>query len=284
MTKISGFHEGDRSELYAIPLLSTVAHVVPVPRVADYFSVDLFAHLVEPDNKTLGSMGLTICMQVKSDFKDVCMESEEDLTVLNSLANPFFIAVMDKSTRTLSIFSTLFRFLSYWDNKQLKVTFDVKSDQQGITCGDAVSGNTVRCGKPIVIAKQDDLDSEDPTTRTNARKSLRECLKYWATLENTAIAWRVAGIPMSPTMPADYIPGQIPEYSRTMAISWSPDVVPPLVSLMENVAFAMQTICMFAEKEPSFSAKQLKLLEDISQHVFSHREKMSALRRDLTLG
>lgn len=282
MTKIAGYHEGDRSELLAVPLLSTVAHVVPVPRIGDYFGVDLFAHLFEPEEKTLASLGLTICMQVKSNFKDVCMESQESLYALHSLANPFFIAVMDKSARTLSIFSTLSRFSSYLDNKDHKVIFDLQSDTPGITFGDNVSGNTVHCGKPILIAKQDDLDNSDPTTRCNARQSLRECLRYWASLENTAIAWRAAGIPMSPMPPREHTAGQKPDFSRGMAVSWSPEVVPPLLSLMENLAFAMQTICMFAKKEPTFTAKQLKALADVSQHVHAHREYMTTLRSDFT--
>jgi len=283
LTKISGFHEGDRSELFARPLLSTVAHVVPVPRLADYFGVDMFAHLLEPGEKTLSSIGLTICLQVKSDFKDICIDTQESIYVLHSLANPFFIAVMDKSTRTLSIFSTLFRFLSGLDNKQSKVTFDLQSGKPGMTFGDASVGNRVICGQPIVIAKQDDLDSEDRTVKENARRSLYECLHYWAALENTAIAWRVAGIPMSPTMPADYVTGERPDFANGMAVSWSPDVVPPLVSLMEKLAFAMQTTCMFAKNEPTFTAKQLKILDDISEHIFSHREEMTRLRHDFPL-
>lgn len=80
--KVRGYHEGDRSELLAHPILSTVAHVVPVPRPADYFGIDLFAQPFWIEGRNLRAGGPTICMQIKSNHEDVPISSREDLLIL----------------------------------------------------------------------------------------------------------------------------------------------------------------------------------------------------------
>ena len=276
--KISGYHEGDRSELLAHPIMSAVAHVVPVPRIADYFGIDLFAQLFSAEGRNLRANGPTFCMQIKSTADDICLTSPEDLFILNGQANPFFIGVLDKSSRTLSIFTTILRFPALLDNSQRPIKFRVDGSGPGISFGEDEQ-TIVGCGPPICVARQDDLDSADAPTKGRARKALSDCLAHWVRLEALALAWRTAGIPVAPTGPAEWASGTVPSHGNTIAVSWKPDAIPSLVTAAENIAFALHTACVNAPSSPGFSSEEVDLFRSFEAHALNHLQEMTRLRR-----
>lgn len=278
--KISGYHEGDRSELLAHQIMSAVAHIVPVPRIADYFGIDLFAKPFSAEGRTLRASGSTLCMQIKSTADDVSLTSSEDLLILNGLANPFFIGVLDKSSRTLSIFTTILRFPALLDDSQHPITFRVDGSGPGISFGEDEQ-TIVSCGPPICVARQDDLDSADATTKERARMTLSDCLAHWVHLEALALAWRTAGIPIAPTGPAEWTPGTVPSHSNTIAVSWKPDTIAPLVTAAENIAFALHTACVNAPKSSGFSTQDVDVFRGFERHALDHLQAITHLRRQV---
>jgi len=278
--KIRGFHEGDRSEVLARSIMNTVAHIVPVPREADYFGIDLFAQPFSVAGRNLQAGGSTFCMQIKSTVDDVSLSSPEELFILNGLANPFFIGVHDKSSRTLSVFSTIQRFTALLDDSQRPITFRVDGSGPGISFGgDELT--IVHCGPTICVARQDDLDSADATTRARARKTLSNCLAHWVRLEAVALAWRTAGIPVAPTGPAEWVPGIVPSHCTTFAVSWKPDALEPLVKAAENIAFALHTACAKASNSAGSAIEDVGLFKSFEAHALDHLQAMTRLRRQI---
>ena len=107
--KPQGFHEGDRSEYLGQFALSTVGHWVPVPRQADHFGVDLYLQLFDEDGRNLRTTGMGCAFQLKSTNDDIHVDSTEKVMALQGLAYPLFIGVIDKSSGTITIFSTILR-------------------------------------------------------------------------------------------------------------------------------------------------------------------------------
>jgi hypothetical protein len=278
--KISGYHEGDRSELLAHSILSAVAHVVPVPRIADYFGIDLFAQPFSKEGRNLRTGGSTFCMQLKSTAEEIPLNSPEDLLILNGLANPLFMGVVDKSSRTLSIFTTILRFPALLDDSKHPIVLYVDGSGPGISFNED-EPTIVRCGPPICIARQDDLDSADVRIKESARKTLSDCLAHWVRLEALALAWRTAGIPAAPTGPADWAPGEVPDHSTTIALSWKPVSIAPLVKAAENIAFALHTACTNVPISPGFSQEEANLFKKFEAHAQNHLQAMIGLRREV---
>ena len=89
MKKIYEIHGGDRAEFLAQYVLSTLGHVVPVPRQADFFGVDCHLKLGERNNEDLIMLtGLECDFQIKSSAKKFSINSPEKRLALYEYAQP----------------------------------------------------------------------------------------------------------------------------------------------------------------------------------------------------
>ena len=277
--KIPNYHEGDRSEPLAQTILSSISHVVPVPRQADYFGVDIFAHLFSASPEKLESTGTTIAIQIKSNLDRVAIEKPDALYALHALAIPFFFGVISRAHRNVSIFSTLLRFTAYWDNPKAQLIFDLESEAPGLGFNEGLT--TVFCGPPIAVASLDDLDHPDYEHRIAARKALHDTLEYWIRLESDAIAWKTAGIPMSPCPPPKYSPNVSPGSIPTISLSTDMARLGPLVNAMRHSAFALAYLGEKVSERRDVDPTHERVLTELVEYAFEHLQRINEYRERL---
>jgi hypothetical protein len=279
--KIESFHEGDRGEPLAQVILSGIAHIIPVPRPADYFGVDLFAQLFSADNGSLRVTGTTIAVQIKSNTQDVVVSSPDGIQALHALAVPFFIGVVDRGKRTVALYSTLFRFAAYWMNPAAHLIFDLKADAPGLSSRE--NEIRIQCGAAIAIASQDEMDDPDPDRRARARDALRRVLDYWIRLEADAIAWKATGLPMSPCPPADYETNQYCGEIPSIILSGEHARLGPLLDAMEYAAFAFTHLSEAASRSEQYTAREARAITEMAHPVEEQIRRIRELRADIRL-
>ena len=208
--KIKGYHEGDRSEPYGQIAFSTIGHCVPVPRQADYFGVDLYVQMFKDEGRALCSTGSGCAVQIKSNTDDIAIDSDEKRLTLHGMAYPFFVAIIDKSHGTISVYSTLLRSALYWLSPNSDYLIKMGGDYTLPTSDNPSTAKILSCGKPIVHLRIADLDA--PETKVASRKMFREIMDYWIALEADVLAWKANHIPMIPLVnyQTNHLPTSIP--------------------------------------------------------------------------
>ncbi|MFY9820924.1 MAG: hypothetical protein WAM82_06045 [Thermoanaerobaculia bacterium] len=277
--KIESYHEGDRSEQIAHSILSTIAHIVPVPRPADYFGVDLFAHLFSRSDGFLKATGDTIAIQLKSNLDDINIASPDAVQSLHALAVPFFIGVVDRVNRQVALYSTLFRFAAYWYDPNASLVFDLQTSAPSLTFGDKMTW--IGCGPPVAIAWQDELDHQDRKHRNRARDGIRRALDYWIRLESDAIAWKAAGLPMSPCPPAKYKTGIYPGEIPAIVSSSHQARLGPLLNAMQLFAFAFEQVSEAARQVEEFGPEDSRVVDAMAQYAKDHVSRINEFRSKL---
>jgi hypothetical protein len=274
--KIESYHEGDRSEQLAQSILSTIAHVVPVPRPADHFGVDLFAHLFSLSEGSLKSTGTTVAVQIKSNLDSINIASPDAIHALYALAVPFFIGVVNRANRTVALYSTLFRFTAYWFNPEAHLVFDLQTDAPSLTFKENVT--QIGCGAPVAIASQDDLDHPDREHRNHARQALRRTLEYWIGLESDAIAWKVTGLPMSPCPPAEYQTNKYPGEIPTLSFSTEKARLGPMLDAMQLFALAFWQLSEVAIQREDFGPEDSSVVAAMAEYASEHMMRLNKFR------
>lgn len=269
--KIPGYHEGDRSEIFGQAAFSTIGHCVPVPRQADQFGVDMYLQLFEETGRTLSSTGMGCAIQLKSTTDDIEIDSDEKRLALHGMAYPFFIAVIDKSAGTLSVYSTLMRLVAYWSwpTSNYRVTM---GGPYSFTVSDkSVGTKVISCSEPIVRLAIADLDATDK--KAAARRTFREILEYWITIETDAIAWKASYIPMVPIV--KYETNERPTSVPNLVLVARQEHSRGMVQSLESSLFAVSrcTDMMSKNTDYEFSADQRLALTQLSEesHAFAFR-------------
>lgn len=277
--KIANYHEGDRSEMLATTILSTIGHIVPVPRQADHFGVDMFVHLFTREGRGLSPTGPTIAVQIKSNLDDIKIEEPDGIQSLHSLAVPFFIGIVSRTKRQIALYSALFRFTAYWDNPHAAIVFDLKSDNPRLSLGrDSI---LVGCGPPIIIARQDEVDHSVHARKVDARDGLLRTLSYWTRLELDAISWRAVGLPMAPCPPVRYEPNVYPGAVPNISFSTEQVRLGPLLNALQHATFAFQQLSHAPIQEGQLNPKAMEMLHELAQSTNSHGPLISELCYEL---
>ncbi|MBX3316387.1 MAG: hypothetical protein KF902_05930 [Phycisphaeraceae bacterium] len=189
------FREGDRSEYLAQSVFSTIGFVVPVARQEDRFLTDLVVQLnIECKDATppvVEPTGLSIAVQVKSNYEPIAETHDPAAAALVAAFGhqPWFVAVVEKKTDSLSVYSTLQRH--FWRNVTgFSIALEAAPHDKA-----SRRPRTVYVGPPVVRAGLRELDSENGNRRARARQRFRETMLSWARLDATNIAYRTLGIP-----------------------------------------------------------------------------------------
>ena len=165
MAKIRGYHLGDLSENLAEYAFGTVGFCVPVPRQNDYFYTDMLLHLAQPEEKLMIPMGMTLGIQVKSNYEQISIGAkEQDRNAFHESALPFFLAVISKKTMMLQVFATTHRLKAHWQapDKEVVFTFSNLEARDDVSEEDLEDRYQINLGAPIYetddIRKLSDLE------------------------------------------------------------------------------------------------------------------------------
>jgi hypothetical protein len=274
--KIENYHEGDRSEQLAQAILSTIAHIIPVPRQADHFGVDLFAHLFSQSRGGLRSTGRTVAIQLKSNLDSISVAAPDAIQALHALAVPFLIGVVNRTHRNIALYSTLFRFAAYWDNPDAPLIFDLKADVPGLTFHE--NATRIHCGRPIALAIQDELDDPDRGCRDLTRQVLRNNLEYWIRLEADAIAWKTTGLPMSPCPPPEYSTNEYPGSVASIILATDMARLTPLFDAMQFSAIAFHRLSEAAATEEGLNSDHARVIFEMTEYAVEHMRRVNEFR------
>ena len=105
-----GFYQGSRSEYLAVYILSRLSIVTPVPREGD-FGIDLIGHLAKREGRKF-IVGAPFAVQVKTQgtpFEYPASpgaKGNDEVKWLLSQTMPFLIAIADRTTSRLKLYST----------------------------------------------------------------------------------------------------------------------------------------------------------------------------------
>jgi hypothetical protein len=186
-----GLYEGDRSEFLAQFGLSTIGFCVPVPRQFDHFGVDLFVHFLRKVGLNVVSTGRVITVQVKSTDDLILVDNDEKRNCLYQSSSPFFVAVADKVNSSLSIYTTLLKWITYWTDRNANVCLIPGPKTDELPGG--ADAHNIFLGEPIVQLNFNHL--EHPETKVATRQMLFNVMERWAKWDQKHIAWRDASLP-----------------------------------------------------------------------------------------
>lgn len=91
-----GFYQGNRSEYLAIPALSKLGFVIPIPRQEDQFGVDFIVHLARLEANEFVPLGKCFGIQIKSSTEPLILDTEEKRKCLWDSSIPFFLGSTPK--------------------------------------------------------------------------------------------------------------------------------------------------------------------------------------------
>lgn len=208
--RLASFWEGDRSELFATYILSSVAAVVPVPRQVD-FGIDLLCTLTRHEGKALYA-GPAFAVQIKSESaRQICYGGldrhgkwkSHELQYLFGQDQPLILCVVSLDEWRVRLYSTARIWWVLWQrgNQPGEIVLDPDLDLderrslrelyestplQG--AGDGFSYR-VPLGPPIVDVVLSERDIDDQ------RQVIRTCIESWVELDYRNIRHRKMGVP-----------------------------------------------------------------------------------------
>lgn len=187
--RLRSYRLGDRTELLAEFVLSTIAFTTRVPRQED-IGHDFLCALSELRNGFYWA-GPSFTVQVKSDNKPLEFDKPHEIAWIKEQENPFFLAVGNRKALKLDIYSTWNRLNGFLAKAAEKIIFELSPPPPGqksvLTEGDG-SKQVIYLGKPIVsVSIQEMMDEAHATT-------VREKLREWILLDRENIVNRHAEI------------------------------------------------------------------------------------------
>lgn len=189
-----GFLQGNRSEYLAIPALTKLGFVIPVPRQEDHFGVDFVVHLAERVGNTVHPTGKSFGIQIKSNKEPISFAKKLSRDCLFNSALPFFLGVVSREDLSLTIYNTLGRICFLW-MKGGNRAFELVPNHmgKGLRPPD-YDGGKVWTGKPISRISLKDKPSADE--RLDESRVLQTTMNSWISLENKILALKEQGIPI----------------------------------------------------------------------------------------
>jgi hypothetical protein len=184
-----GFRLGDRGELLAGSILSSIAFTVPVPRQEDV-GHDLLCTISEPDGQLLRA-GPFFTVQVKSDTGAPVFEKPHEIEWIRSQENPFFICIANRDDLAIELFSTwnMLNGILYRKTGRIElVPGDPDADYEPVTTLEDRSNQLVPLGRPVIrMSMQDAMNEERAHT-------LGAILTQWVAIDRENIVNRRAGM------------------------------------------------------------------------------------------
>lgn len=189
----NNFHQGSRAEYLAQFALSRVGLVVPVPRQADHFLIDLFVHLGKQVGRQFVPTGPTVAVQAKSSRKPIVLKDRKLEIFLNEIANPYFIAVVDINEGTIEVFSTQER-LNHARFPRTKLTLRFAPEPRDFKNDPIATEAEMYLREPISTYPIAALDR--PSSAPGTASRFHDVLNAWARLESLNLAWHAQGFPL----------------------------------------------------------------------------------------
>ncbi len=189
-----GYLQGNRSEYLAIPALTKLGFVIPVPRQEDHFGVDFVVHLAEMVGNTVHPTGKSFGIQIKSNKKPISFKKKRPRDCLFNSSLPFFLGVVSREDLSLTIYNTLGRICFLWmkgGNRAFELVPNHKG--KGLRKPD-YDGGKVWTGKPISRISLKDKSS--PAERLDEIRVLQTTMNSWINLENQILALKEQEIPI----------------------------------------------------------------------------------------
>lgn len=268
-----GFRLGDRAELLAEFLLSSLAFTTPVLRQEDV-GYDFLCVLARTEG-SLVKAGPFFTIQVKSNPDRLVFEREYELEWITNQENPFFLGLSNREELSLELYSTwnmLNGFLLKGVRKVVLVPGEVHGGM-AIETADDGSEQTIPLGRPIVRISVDDAVDE-----VRAR-ALADVLREWVELDrrnivhrSTAMYW-VEG-------PIDYTTNLSLDEHSQMQVSffWNPKNLPDCERNFGRAATALRLVVRKAlgqEGEQTHAQR----IADLEQALWSHGDCLGNFAR-----
>jgi len=304
--QLASFWEGNRSELLATYILSSVAAVVPVPAKFD-FGLDLLCTITRHEGRALYA-GRAFGVQVKSaserevsygGLNDGGQWKDYELKWLYGQDQPIILCIVDLKQWNVKLYSTLRMWWVRWMRgmpgevvlvPDLEIEdFKGRSDdnrypytplgrtRNGKKLGDGYSYR-VPLGKPIAV-----VGVNDPETR-DRRDMLRKCLDAWVELDYRNIRHYRMGVPYTeeweqwgPNVPPSrqertritYFSNPTPDKNiKEILLSFAPAVV----ALLHNLQAQNQEEKLRSVIPTARLVRDYKLLDQIGEEVLQELE------------
>lgn len=202
---VSNLHHASRAEVLADYLFSLWGTVTPARRQDDH-GIDLYCTLME----TIGRLSRVLdyySVQVKSNAAPWNFKTEDEIRWLFDYPTPLFLACVDQSGLTLSIYQTMPRFLAgMWPpGKRIEL---VPSDAAVGTCAQWKDGERFNLSAPILRITLEDL------ARGDRLDLYRNVLRFWIAADRDACALRRMGV-LRMRMPHEYRVNELPTFSNS---------------------------------------------------------------------
>lgn len=182
-----GWRLGDRGELLAESILSSIAFTVRVPRQEDV-GHDLLCTIAEREGN-LQRAGPFFTVQVKSNRGSITYEKEHEVAWIQNQENPFFLCVAHRNDLTIEMYSTwnmLNGFLLKGAQRIILEPGGLDADYEEVT---TVAGEQrVPLGRPILRMSMNDAMDE------GRAKDLGKVLREWVRIDSENIANRATGM------------------------------------------------------------------------------------------
>ena len=184
-----GIRFGDRGELLAESILSSIAFTVRVPRQEDV-GHDLLCTLAERNGNLLRA-GPFFTVQVKSKSERIIYEKEHEVAWIKNQGNPFFLCVADRDDLTIEMYSTwnmLNGFLLKEAGRIVLAPGSPDADYEAVETREDGTEQVVPLGKPVLrMSIQDAMEEERAQT-------LSAVLRVWVEIDRENIVNRAAGM------------------------------------------------------------------------------------------
>ncbi len=199
------FHEGGRSEYYALLAFSSLGTAVPVPRQEDS-GLDLYCTLTERDSRRAWPH-VYFVVQVKSDEEPWELSHERSVEAFVRVPLPLFLCIVKKKEQRLRVYHTLQRFC-IWTCPPYPSQVRLRPGEPGKCSGTRwASEGTFDLAHPILDFGVEEIEGQQ------FREKAAKILKSWAEVDEENVQQVRHGLRPF-IMPGRYMTNQLPCESR----------------------------------------------------------------------
>jgi len=289
--QLASFWEGNRAELFATFVLSSVAAVVPVPRPMD-FGIDLLCTMTNQNDHALNA-GRAFGVQVKSTsdreakyggLNDKGKWKKYEIDWLFGQDQPLLLCVADISSWRVQLYSTSYMWWLKWKKKQplpgqvilvpdqCLDDFQEQTDEDryprtaiqgtapGEVCGDGYSYR-VPLGRPMVDVFLKEQDAPE------YRDQVRKCLGYWLEQDYRNIAHHKTEVPFIEEW-MDWTPNVPPESPGRIWHYWSETPGHNVAQLLQAISPAVSSLLknLDAQSQPDILRRVVPIADLVKEH------------------
>lgn len=208
-----GFRSGDRGELLAELILSSLAFTTRVARQDDV-GIDLLCVMARREGRLLAA-GSAFSVQVKSPSQEFVYEKPHEIAWIKAQENPLFLCRVHPETLSVELFSTWNMLNAFLAEAAEKIVLEPGGPNDCFSRY-RMEG-TVQCvplGRPILRVTASDAADEAIVSSFGA------ILDEWVRIDRENIVRREAGMYWV-AGPLEYETNQMPALSRAEAVFWN---------------------------------------------------------------